>query len=251
MEPIVKSVLEHASVRNYDTSKKIPREQIETMINCARVSPTSMNGQTLTIIYIQNPNIRKRISELAFNQQHIIDCSDFFVFVMDFNKSNIALKKHGKTMKIQESVESILVGSVDIGIALGTAIVVAESMGLGTVPIGAVRNAPTELAEVLELPQNTFPIVGLCIGYIKGDKNPVKPKIPLDGYMLYDKYDSVTIEKNIHKYDKIMEKYFANRTELVATGKKDWSGSVAQVYNHVYYPSVYEALIKKGFSNDK
>ena len=62
---------------------------------------------------------------------------------------------------------------------------------------------------------------------------------------------SVTIEKNIHKYDKIMEKYFANRTELVATEKKDWSGSVAQVYNHVYYPSVYEALIKKGFSNDK
>ena len=170
---------------------------------------------------------------------------------MDFNKIDIALKKHHKVLKIQESVESILVGSVDIGIALGTAIVVAESMGLGTVPIGAIRNAPSEIAKILELPQNTFPVVGLCIGYIKGTKNQVKPKMPLEGYMLYNKYDQTAIKESISRYDEIMADYFSTRGESEVVEKMDWSGRVAHIYDHVYYPTVHQSLIKKGFSNDK
>jgi FMN reductase [NAD(P)H] len=247
MNDTIKSMLNHVSVRNYDTNNKITKEQLDAIINAARHAPTSINGQAMTIINVSNLETRQKITDLVWKQQHIMDCSDFLVFVLDFNKSDIALKKHNKELKIQESIESIVVGSVDIGIALGTAIAAAESIGLGTVPIGAIRNAPEEIAEILKLPKNTFPVVGLCIGNIKGNKNELKPRMPMEGYMLYNEYNNHVVCDNIEKYDNIMADYFLKRGEEGET----WSSKISEFYSRVYFPKVYDALKKQGFSNNK
>lgn len=41
---------------------------------------------------------------------------------------------------IHESLEAMVVGAVDAGIILGNLITAAESLGLGIVPIGGIRN---------------------------------------------------------------------------------------------------------------
>ena len=41
----------------------------------------------------------------------------------------------------------------------------AESAGLGSCAISALRNHPQEVAEILELPDKVFPVAGLCLGY--------------------------------------------------------------------------------------
>jgi hypothetical protein len=72
-------------------------------------------------------------------------------------------------MKIHESVESLMVGSVDNGIALGITTMLAETMGLYTCCIGAVRQNLQELSDLLNLPQYVVPMVGMCLGYAKED----------------------------------------------------------------------------------
>ncbi len=83
----------------------------------------------------------------------------------DFYKTGIAGEKNDKPQIIHESIEGTMVGTFDCGLAMGGAIVAAESMGLGIVPIGAIRKNPEEMIRLLDLPERTFPVVGLVVGY--------------------------------------------------------------------------------------
>lgn len=86
---------------------------------------------------------------------------------MDFYRAKLAAEKHQKQLQIVDDIEAILIGSTDVGIALGGAVVAAESMGLGTVPIGGIRRDPQIFVELLNLPEYVFPVCGLSIGYPK------------------------------------------------------------------------------------
>lgn len=53
-----------------------------------------------------------------------------------------------------------------------------ESMGLGGVVLGSIKNDSQKLIEVLGLPKMAFPILGLQIGI--PDQDPqLKPRLPL------------------------------------------------------------------------
>ncbi|MDT2277501.1 nitroreductase family protein [Paenibacillus larvae] len=91
--------------------------------------------------------------------------SCLFAFCADFNRAKIAAEKNGEELILTDSVESVLVGATDVGIALGTAIAAAESMGLGTVPIGGARRNPEELIKLLNIPPLVFPVCGLVLGH--------------------------------------------------------------------------------------
>lgn len=64
---------------------------------------------------------------------------------MDFYRTYLAGEKTGYKQIIHEDIESALVGAVDSGITLGAAIIAAESLGLGTVPIGGIRKIQKKL----------------------------------------------------------------------------------------------------------
>ena len=57
-------------------------------------------------------------------------------------------------------------------------IVAAESMGLGVVPLGSIKNDPQKIIEVLSLPKMTFPVLGLQIG-VPDQEPQLKPRLPL------------------------------------------------------------------------
>ena len=62
-------------------------------------------------------------------------------------------------------LETFLVASVDVALAAQNAVVAAESIGLSTVYIGAMRNEPEKVADLLGLPPQCFVLFGLCVGY--------------------------------------------------------------------------------------
>ena len=171
----------------------------------------------------------------------------FLVFVADYNRAKLAAKKNDNELKITESVESIMVASVDVGLAAGNAIAVAESLGYGIVPIGGVRREPEEVIELLELPQYVYPIVGLCIG-IPESKEEKKPRLPLQAVVHNEAYNKDQMI-DIDVYDDIIHNYLLERS----AGKKDtnWSKQLSDLYSRVYYPKVYPSLKKQGFDNDK
>jgi FMN reductase [NAD(P)H] len=166
---------------------------------------------------------------------------------MDFYKTHKAGKKTGNPQVIHESIEGTLAGSFDGGIAMGGAIIAAESLGLGIVPIGGVRKNPDEIIELLGLPKYTYPLAGLAIGYPENNSRK-KPRMPFNTYKHDEKYHPEVLDDAIDGYDKEMEIYLK---EIGRDVEVNWSTATSNVYKFVYYPKVYPTIKKQGFNNDK
>lgn len=164
MNNTIEIIKNHRSIRQY-LDKDISNDIIDEIVKSAQAMPNSINGQQTSVIVVRDKAKREKLAELTGNQPYVAEAPVFLVFIMDFYRTYLAAKKNNVEQKINEYVEGIGVGSVDVGIALGAATIAAESLGLGVVPIGGIRRNPEEVIELLELPKYTFPLVGLVVGY--------------------------------------------------------------------------------------
>ncbi|WP_211210108.1 NADPH-dependent oxidoreductase [Propionispira raffinosivorans] len=251
MNNTIKSIKNHRSIRSY-LEKDISSEMLEAILEAAQAMPTSINGQQLSVIIVKDKVKKAKIAELTGNQHWIAQAPVFLVFVADFYKTSIAGEKNKMPSLIHESVEGTMVGTFDCGLAMGAAIVAAESMGLGIVPIGAVRKNPEEMIRLLNLPERTFPVAGLVVGYPENN-SAQKPRFPLHVFAHNETYQAKDMKQAVDDYDILMADYYRKRDSELGNVPKEtnWSSQVADAYKQVYFPAVYPALIKQGFTNDK
>lgn len=60
--------------------KKVPQEKIDSIIEAASLAPTSSGLQPFEIIVVTNPEVKKEIRAIAWNQSVVEDCSHLLVF---------------------------------------------------------------------------------------------------------------------------------------------------------------------------
>ncbi len=246
MNEIMKTIQNHRSIRNF-LEKDIDDTIIDEILKSSQAMPNSINGQQSSVIVIRNKETKRKIADLAGGQTWIDAAPVFLVFVMDFYKTNLAAKKNNLTQVIHESVEGTMVGTFDSGLAMGAAIISAESLGLGIVPIGGVRKNPAEIIKLLELPEYTYPVAGLAIGY-PTNNGKQKPRLPFDTYRHEEKYNAKGLEEAIEVYDQEIEEYLK---EIGREQEGNWSKYTSNIYQYVYYPEVYPTLKEQKFLNDK
>ena len=170
------------------------------------------------------------------------------VFCADFYRVSIAFEKAGKTKedfeKYMSNIDTLIIGSHDVGICLQNATVAAESMGLGTVDIGAIRINPIEITKILNLPKYCIPIVGLCVGY-PDDDPALKPRFPPKAVCFENTYSTENAKAGVDEYDEIFKKYLAQRE----TNARDsnWSKSISNIYGNGGAQHDIELLKQQGF----
>ncbi len=245
MNNTIDTIKNHRSIRQY-LDKDIPAELIDEIVKSAQAMPNSINGQQTSVIVVRDKKKKEKLAELVGNQEYVAKAPVFLVFVMDFYRTYLAGEKTGFKQVIHEDVEGILAGSVDVGIALGASVVAAESLGLGTVPIGGIRKNPEEVIELLGLPKYTFPLVGLVVGY-PADNSHKKPRIPFDSFKHDESYDTKAVEDSINVYDEQMDEYLKDigRSEQ----ETNWSTLTSRIYQSVYYPKVKDTIAKQGLKS--
>jgi len=246
MNLAIETMKKHNSIRKYKNDP-VDEKIIDELLDVARFAPSSLNGQQRAVIVVKDEIKKRKIEKICEDMPWIIECPVFFVFIMDFYKTKLACEKNGSNQIITDSVESIMAGCVDVGLSMQNVITAAESLGLGTVCIGSIRNNPAEMIELLDLPQYTYPVSGLCIGY--PDEDPMqKPKSPMESFAHCENYGTEKIKDAIDKYDEIMPRYLKS---VDREFEKNWSHHLSQFYSTVYFPKVYETLKKQGFKNNK
>ena len=246
MNDTIQLIQNHRSIRSF-IDKQVEDGLIDAILHSAQSMPNSINGQQVSAIVIKNPATKEKLAELAGNQVWVAQAPVFIVFVMDFYKSHLGAKKNGLTQIIHESAEGTLVGGVDVGLAMGGAIVAAEALGLGIVPIGGVRKNPEDVIRLLELPEYTYPLAGLALGYAK-DNSHKKPRLPFSTFKHEETYHREGLEAAIDEYDQTMEHYLS---EIGREQEGNWSKYTSGIYQYVYYPKVYPTLKEQQFKNDK
>lgn len=246
MNETIKVIQNHRSIRSF-LDKDIDNEMVDEILRASQAMPTSINGQQTSVIVIKDKETKAKIAHLAGDQKWIEAAPVFLVFIMDFYKTDIAGQKSGNQQVIHESIEGTLAGTLDTGLAMGAAIISAESLGLGIVPIGGIRREPKDLIELLALPKYTYPIAGLAMGY-PSDNSRKKPRLPFNTYKHEEKYRTENLKRYIDEYDETMEVYLK---EIGREQEGNWSKNTSGTYKFVYFPKVYPTMLEQGFNNDK
>lgn len=77
----------------------------------------------------------------------------------DWYRQAQILRAENKDVKALRNMEALTVAIVDTTIAAQNMTVAAESMGLGICYIGGIRNDTSKVAELLNLPELTLPLL--------------------------------------------------------------------------------------------
>ncbi|EPR76835.1 putative nitroreductase [Leifsonia rubra CMS 76R] len=140
------------------------------------------------------------------------------VFCADRSRLRYLAERQGHPFAAN-NLEMFLTASIDASLALQNALVAAESLGLGAVPIGSVRNEPNRVAAELALPYGVVAIAGLTIGYPSAAaRRGVKPRLPSDSIVHYEQYSTDDLERHVTDYDAVMIANGLYAGRQVATG---------------------------------
>ena len=149
----------HRSIRKF-TEASIDDTMVESIIGAGLSAATSSNLQGTTVIRVRNPETRTAIATLAGGQAHVETAAAFFVWCADLHRSALACEMDGGEMS-PGMTEHFMIATIDCALAAQTAVVAAESLGLGICYIGSIRNDPQPVADLLELPDQVYPVFDL------------------------------------------------------------------------------------------
>jgi nitroreductase len=218
------TLLAHRSVRAYRPDS-LPEGTIELLVAAAQSAATSSNLQPWSVVAVEDRDRKARLAALAGNQQHIVDAPLFLVWIIDLNRLARIVEREGRLATALDYLESFLLGAVDTSLAAQNAVVALESLGLGSVYIGGIRNRPVEVAAELGLPDNAFALFGLTVGWPDPARPAaVKPRLPQQAVLFRERYDAAAIAGGVARYNDSLRAFQAEQH----LPPQDWTAIVAQ-----------------------
>jgi nitroreductase len=206
---VIGSLLLHRSVRAYQ-SDALPEGTLEILVAAAQSAATSSNMQTWSVIAVTEPATKAALATIAGKQAHIEQCPLFLVWIADLSRVERVGLAAGRQLEALPYLETFLVAALDAAIAAQNAIVAAESMGLATVYIGALRNDVEQVASLLGLPPGAVAVVGLCVGYADESAPAlVKPRLAQSVVLHRERYDGAGEAEGVVAYDRALETFSA------------------------------------------
>ncbi|WP_348255461.1 NADPH-dependent oxidoreductase [Leptolyngbya sp. ST-U4] len=213
------TLLSHRSVRAYRPDA-LPPNTLEMLVAAAQAASSSLNLQTWSVVAIEDPTRKDKLAQLAGNQAHIRQCPLFLVWLADLARLHHLAQEQGLPAEGLDYLEMFLTATIDAALAAQNATLTAESLGLGTVYIGGMRNHPEAVAETLQLPPHLFAVFGLCVGYPDEAKPAaIKPRLPQAAVLHRETYNLARQEEAIAQYNEVMQQFYESQQMNVAG---DW-----------------------------
>lgn len=221
MNSTIDQLCRHRSIRAYrDTA--LTKTQINAILYAAKSASSSSFLQCSTIIRITDSSRRQLLATYAGQQDYVVQAAEFWIFCADFYRHY----QIDSTINL-EKAEQLLLGCIDTAIMAQNAVIAAESLGLGCVYIGGIRNNIDKVAKLLELPKYVLPLFGLCIG--EPDEDPeIKPRLPNELLFFENTYQPLD-PAILVQYDNTMSNYYKQRSSNQKEG--GWSDKIPNIIN--------------------
>ena len=240
------ALLQRTSVRRYER-EAIPEETMQFIFEAIRNTPTSYNGQQFSVIDISDQQLKEELYTLT-DQKQLKTCNRLLIFLSDYNKISLLAEKKGLKMpEITNTMDGVILGIIDASLAMMSAVVAAQSAGLGSNCVGYLRTVdPAKVAELLKLPKGVFVVCGLALG-IPREHPDLKPKQPIDVMIHRNCYeqDNEKLVGELEKYDEVVSEY--NRTRAGGTSTNDWVAHILGYYDHAMAYKILDYLKDQGY----
>ena len=180
---LFKVMKERKSVRVYDPSFTISKQEIEELLTMATSAPSSSNLQAWNFIVIQDQEVKKELRAIANNQAQVEASSAIIavlgnidayknvekIYTQNVEEGHIdeAIKERtiANTYKVYPNapVEARMnIASYDAGLVSMQLMLLAKERGYDTIPMGGFDKV--KFAEHFSLPEHLFPVVLIAIG---------------------------------------------------------------------------------------
>ena len=185
---VIATILGHRSVRAF-LPTPLPEGTLERLVAAASSASTSSNLQTWSVVAVEDQARKDRLAELGSRQKHISECPLYLIWCVDHSRLHLAAQERQMVLHGLDFLEPYIVGVVDASLAAQNAAIALESLGLGFVYIGGMRNHPEAVAATLGLPPHVMALFGMCIGYPDPDKPAdIKPRLPMAAVLHREQY---------------------------------------------------------------
>ena len=161
------------SYRGYDESRKITREELLELVECARLAPSSVNMQPLKYLLVYEPDQVATLQPLTkwaralqpMELPHKGHCPTAFIVICQDTQLNESIARFQK----------------DVGIVAQTMLLAAVEMGLGGCMIGNYDAG--QVQQAMGLAPHLAPVLIVALG--KPDETIVLTDLPQDGSTNY------------------------------------------------------------------
>ncbi len=85
MKSVIEAMKWRYATQKFDITKKLTEAQIDELLQAIVLSPSSFGLQPWKFILVTNPEIRKKLREVGYNQPKITEASHLIVFAVEKN----------------------------------------------------------------------------------------------------------------------------------------------------------------------
>lgn len=238
MTPTIDLLRSHRSIRAF-TDRAISDEQRAAILAAAQSASSSSFLQCTSIIRITDPALREQLVTLSGGQKYVAQAAEFWVFCADFNRLQQICPDAQLGM-----AEQLLLGCVDTALMAQNALTAAESLGLGGVYIGGIRNSIAQVTELLHLPKFVLPLFGMCLGEPAQDPD-LKPRMPAAMLVHENSYQPINPEV-LAQYDNELVEYYQHRDSNRRS--ESWSEHIQKTIIKESRPFILDYLHKQGWA---
>jgi nitroreductase len=223
MNPVIDLILKRQSVRSYEP-RAIAKETKNKIIDVTLRAPTAGGMMLYSIVEITDQAIKDALARSCDNQPFIARAPWVLLFLADYQRwfdyfsvcgVREACERNNIPMRRPEEGDLFL-ACCDALIAAQTAVIAAESLGIGSCYIGDIMENYEIHKGLFNLPQYVFPICLLCFGYPTKEQKEREPTLRFERKFIlfenqYKRLDAMAFEE-MHR--KLYERIFQRRKEV-------------------------------------
>jgi nitroreductase len=180
----------HRSIRSYKPDPIDPALVEQVCGDAINGGSSSGNLNSVSIVLTRDPERKKRLHELHFEQDMVLQAPLVVTFCADWFRTREWLRKRGARDNFNNLI-GYHVAAFDAMIVAQNACLGFQAHGLGICYMGTTLHSMTEIAEFLDLPDTCVPVTTIVVGW--PDEDPAKrDRLPLRGLLHDETYHRPT-----------------------------------------------------------
>jgi len=198
---VSRAIEERRAVKHFDPNHAMSDEEIDQLMSLALLAPTSFNIQNWRFVMVQDPEQRKRLREVAWNQSQVTDASLLLVLCGDLKAWEKDPVRYWRNTP--DDFQAMIVKAIDAyyrgreqvyhdevmrscGIAAQTLMLAAKSMGYDSCPmVGFDFDA---VGRLINLPEDHVIAMMLAIGKATAPANPRGGQLPVEEVVVRNRF---------------------------------------------------------------
>ncbi len=215
MNPTLEVIHRRKSIRAYE-DRPITEAERNAIIQAAMRAPTAGNMMLYSIIHVKDQESKETLARTCDNQPFIAEAPLVLLFLADYQRWYDYFLLSGVEDLAAQPLQKPEAGDLflaccDTLIAAQTAVIAAESLGIGSCYIGDILENYETHRELFKLPEYAVPICLLCFGYPTRQERerPMSNRFARDFIVFEDEYRRLEPREYEEMYRQAQEKFAA------------------------------------------